>query len=254
MIAVVKSAMEPATLARGRMLQAALCSAYDADPDSYQSGKKKMAFDEKAYNAGRIKSALSRDQHEKCCYCETKFDHAYTGDVEHYRPKGAVTSPSGRSVSGYYWLAYAWDNLFFSCAICNQTYKRDQFPLAREADRAGHHGKPLDAEVPMLIKPSGPIDPRDHIRFNLDVPVGLTENGTETIRIAGLDREKLTLRRLAHLRLMETLCDALDILQQTPEAGAKDVAAKIGGRLRDATSPKAEFSSATLDLVSARGF
>ncbi len=236
------------------MLEAALRSAYEADPGGYRSGQKRMAFDEKGYNAGTIKSALSRDQHGKCCYCEAKFDHAYTGDVEHYRPKGAVTGPGGRSVPGYYWLAYAWDNLLFACAICNQTYKRDQFPLVRETDRARHHGEPLDAEAPMLIKPSGPIDPRDHIRFNLDVPVGLTENGTETIRITGLDREKLTLKRLTHLRLMDTLCDAWDVLRRLPEAGAGDVAAKIGDKLRDATSPEAEFSSATLDLVAGRGF
>jgi hypothetical protein len=36
----------------------------------------------------------------------------------HFRPK-----------SEYWWLAYCYDNYTFSCQICNQTYKGNQFPI-----------------------------------------------------------------------------------------------------------------------------
>lgn len=250
MILVSKSPTQPKALAGGKALAAALCKAYQKDPDAYRTGRKQMVFDRRSYGSAPIKSALSRDQHGKCCYCESKFTHVYTGDVEHFRPKGAVGRPSERITPGYYWLAYEWNNLFLSCATCNQTYKRDQFPLARESERARHHDMHLDREIPLLINPSGPINPRDHIWFNRDVPVGTTRSGEETIRVAGLDRENLTLRRIAHLRIMDTLCDAFDVLQRTP--GAEALAAKVRSQVLDATSPQAEFSAATADLISKR--
>jgi hypothetical protein len=39
--------------------------------------------------------------------------------VEHYRPK-----------SKYWWLGYCYDNYLYSCQICNQIYKGDNFPVA----------------------------------------------------------------------------------------------------------------------------
>lgn len=54
----------------------------------------------------------------KCAYCESPTDTVAHGDVEHFRPK-----------SKYWWLAYCYDNYVYSCQICNQIHKVDEFPV-----------------------------------------------------------------------------------------------------------------------------
>ncbi len=66
------------------------------------------------YKQNDIKTALNKLYKGKCVYCETKNRQLA---VEHYRPK-----------SEYYWLVYSWDNLLYSCPICNSR-KSDKFPI-----------------------------------------------------------------------------------------------------------------------------
>jgi hypothetical protein len=87
--------------------------------------------------------------HGKCAYCESKLDlDRYLGDVEHFRPKGRVTSAKDREKRervtvkvengfvldhpGYFWLAYDWRNLMPACSACNSRAKADQFPANAE--------------------------------------------------------------------------------------------------------------------------
>jgi 5-methylcytosine-specific restriction endonuclease McrA len=76
------------------------------------------------------KARLKAESHGKCAYCEAPTSAIAHGDVEHFRPK-----------SVYWWLAYCYDNLLFSCQICNQVFKSDHFPVA--GDRL-----PLDPPLP----------------------------------------------------------------------------------------------------------
>ncbi|KHD08572.1 hypothetical protein PN36_02120 [Candidatus Thiomargarita nelsonii] len=69
-----------------------------------------------------IKETLWEYHNRKCCYCERKRDLKRESDVEHFRPKAAVTED--KEHDGYWWLAYEWDNYFFSCKLCNQEYKK----------------------------------------------------------------------------------------------------------------------------------
>lgn len=64
------------------------------------------------------KTQLEIETHHKCAYCEANTKVVAHGDVEHYRPK-----------SIYWWLAYTYDNYLFSCQICNQSYKSNNFPI-----------------------------------------------------------------------------------------------------------------------------
>lgn len=66
------------------------------------------------YKTPDIKDKLNRLYLHKCAYCE---DHAEQTHVDHYRPK-----------NDYYWLAYSWDNLMFSCPTCNQ-FKNNEFSI-----------------------------------------------------------------------------------------------------------------------------
>lgn len=64
------------------------------------------------------KPQLRDEAQGKCAYCEALTAVVAHGDVEHFRPK-----------SIYWWLAYCYDNYLFSCQICNESFKGDQFPL-----------------------------------------------------------------------------------------------------------------------------
>jgi hypothetical protein len=67
----------------------------------------------------------------KCTYCETFIKDFQRGDIEHYRPKLAVTDEKDQPIMvdygngpedhhGYYWLCYDQENLLPSCTTCNQ--------------------------------------------------------------------------------------------------------------------------------------
>lgn len=64
------------------------------------------------------KPQLKLESGGKCAYCESPTDSVAHGDVEHFRPK-----------SKYWWLAYCYDNYLYSCQICNEVYKGDEFPV-----------------------------------------------------------------------------------------------------------------------------
>jgi hypothetical protein len=76
------------------------------------------------------KVALKRETGGKCAYCEAPAggrtnDETEKGglvahcDVEHFRPKKL-----------YWWLAHNFENYTYSCQVCNQSFKSDQFPAA----------------------------------------------------------------------------------------------------------------------------
>lgn len=92
------------------------------------------------YKEKMVREALRKMCYGKCAYCESRITAVYSGDIEHFRPKGR-----------YHWLAADWENLLFACPFCNQTHtheiaadgkikevvqgKLDQFPLLTEAYR-----------------------------------------------------------------------------------------------------------------------
>lgn len=67
---------------------------------------KKTVFNSKRW--GKAKPQLEVEASQKCAFCETPNSAAYYGDIEHFRPK-----------SIYWWLAYCYDNMLYSCRVCN---------------------------------------------------------------------------------------------------------------------------------------
>lgn len=45
------------------------------------------------YNHPEIKTALEKETHEKCAYCESKIKHISYGDIEHILPKNRDARP-----------------------------------------------------------------------------------------------------------------------------------------------------------------
>ncbi len=194
-------------------------AAYDSAPQDYRSGAKTFKFNRDIYAAKSVKNDLMKAQHEKCCFCEAKVTHVAYGDVERFRPKGGFRQdpddPLGRP--GYYWRAYAWENLFFSCQICNQRYKKNLFPLRNPDRRARSHHDDVSAEEALFIDP-GAMNPEDYISFRQEYPYPIDGNdlGRTTIEALGLDRETLAERRrdrLETLLLLKALAES-----DSPEA------------------------------------
>ncbi|MEX1368495.1 MAG: HNH endonuclease [Nannocystaceae bacterium] len=144
-----------------------------------------------------VKPELFAMQRRKCCYCEKLEEQAKYRDVEHYRPK-----------SRYWWLAWTWDNLLFSCFECNREHKQEQFPLAPGSTALVAEQAAPGAEHPLVIDPTDPtIEPTAEIEFRRNkvsgkerwVPYGLTARGRKTVEVCGLDRDGLLDLYVAHV-------------------------------------------------------
>jgi len=220
---------------------------------------KKKAFRYEAYRQDEVRTALAKLFHGKCAYCETFFPASSPVDVEHFRPKGAVSEDQDHP--GYWWLAMKWENLLPSCIDCNrrrwqrtvgekghvswmQSGKKDSFPLQPGSIHVREETGLLAAENPLLLDPTVD-DPRDHIRFHIDHlnPIAIvlpdvdgapSKRGMASIRTYGLNRLGLVQDRTRVLRQLEFMGDlALDlgcIIEDlsTPET----VAALQGPQLR----------------------
>ncbi|WP_133251153.1 HNH endonuclease family protein [Novacetimonas pomaceti] len=249
MILVTKPITPPKKLRLATVATTALNTTYDTAQSSYDTGIKKFNFDSNIYGDTTVKAALKKAQNKKCCYCESIFDANYSGDVEHYRPKGAIGSGKSKILPGYYWLAYSWSNLFYACAACNQYSKRTAFPLADETRRAHNHHCNIKLEDPLILNPSGSSDPREHIHFNGDVPIWKSAAGKTTISSIKLDREGLLLRRRQHFKLLDALLNIIKSLQNSTESDQIVIVSEARADLKRAVQKDAEFSAASSDYL-----
>ena len=202
MIRVQKSAIVPAILVdKGIPATTENCRLYATNSAEYDSGKTKFDILSSIYGAASVKQQLIDDQHGKCCFCEADFTANGYGDVEHLRPKAGFTKTRTGKLNrpGYYWLAYDWDNLLFSCQICNQRFKKNYFPLDNETARAKNHTFDYREESPQLLHPSAD-NPEAHITFNRHVPIAKTNRGKVSIAGFGIDRPELSRVREAYLQ------------------------------------------------------
>ncbi|AIM37567.1 hypothetical protein KO02_13370 [Sphingobacterium sp. ML3W] len=139
-------------------------------------------FKFKIYSDPEVKEALIKLFKGKCAYCESSVLHVYSGDVEHYRPKGEIQEAIPKTTPGYYWLAADWDNLLFSCRNCNQKLthsmhgvdtkktmgKMNQFPLSDITKHVRNHDNVngIADEEPYRILLNPCIDnPEDHLEY-----------------------------------------------------------------------------------------
>jgi uncharacterized protein (TIGR02646 family) len=208
-IRIHKPKRMPSVLKRkGTRAQQALGEAYTRDPLGYSSGKKSFKFDSAIYRHDTVERILRRVQFDKCAFCESSFAHISYGDIEHFRPKAGWRQRKGDPLQrpGYYWLAYTWANLFLSCTLCNQQFKKNFFPLKIPSRRARSHMDDVATEEPLLIDPAVD-DPEALISFREEVPFAVNGNarGKATLRFLGLHREKLAEQRRKRLDYVKAL-------------------------------------------------
>ncbi len=152
---------------------------------------------------------LWQRQSHKCAYCEN-VEQRKRNDVEHFRPKArADRSPGSVQTHGYWWLAWRWENLFFSCRNCNQASaggagKLDKFPLEVTSGvlepEQDPNGADAGVERPLLIDPARESGV-DHIEFVrrseagrrrwIPVPRARSARGAKMIECCVLDRDDL---------------------------------------------------------------
>ncbi|MFC3324421.1 hypothetical protein [Mesorhizobium cantuariense] len=130
--------------------------------------KRRALFFKKHGSWKALKGWLSRVSSNKCWYCEAKSERAPL-DVDHFRPKLAITVDGKKLVvgSGYYWIAYDWWNFRLSCQRCNRPEgddsgtvrgKANEFPLEDERTRCRVPGGSLEAEASRFLDPCNETD------------------------------------------------------------------------------------------------
>lgn len=208
--------------------------------------------DDAIYAHNQARAALEELFFFKCAYCERQLEEV-GWDVEHFRPKSAVTLADGSQRYGYYWLAYTWANLYASCKPCNEsrrdlpTYddpstlpargKSTQFPVADEVLRATGPGP--SAERRLLLDPCADW-PEKHLSFGLDGRPVVRHNSTKgrtSIEVFGLDRRRMNLARRARielaLRLVKDHGVPLDGLLETLGGSDQTFAGAVRSIVRD---------------------
>jgi hypothetical protein len=250
-IRITRTEPAPGALAAGDALVQAMHEAFAARPGVAGTKAEPFEFDRDIYGDPEVKQALAAMQHGKCGYCEGDFAAFSYGDTEHQRPKAysqqATGSPTIRP--GYYWLAYDWLNLVLSCELCNRARKRNLFPLRNPAARARTPELIAD-EDPLLLDPTGTVDPRQHIRFQQAVPTGLTDVGRTTIDCLALDRIALTAARLRHYRRAAALATLMGLAARPgADAELQAAGAEAAVELEEMVKPAEPFSAMILDFL-----
>jgi hypothetical protein len=219
----------------------------ETNQQAFVNGERTFSFHSSIYGAKSVKSALIKGQHDKWAFCESKISHIAHGDVEHYRPKGGVRQDDADRLEqpGCFWLAYAWENLFFACQLCNQRFKKNLFPLVDPTRRARSHLDDLTAEEPMLIHPAEE-EPSTLIGFREEIafPIDGNARARATIDLVGLNREALAELRFDHLAPFKELRRVLPLLPADSEE-----AREIRALFERAVVPAAQYSSMMRPLL-----
>ena len=188
------------------------------------------------------KPAFMDLQHNKCAFCERRFENKILGaiehDLEHFRPKNAVETwpEAGRNppltfpfptgdpfASGYYWLAYDLLNYAATCKVCNSILKASYFPIkgARTAlpPAAGPGPRPasLLVEEPLLCYPIGDwdADPETLLTFDATVAIPVVTAGHRYERAQVIiEFFGLNTRELLHRERATMICLVAPILKK----------------------------------------
>ena len=253
MIRIKKPIKPPAIFqTKGEKAIKELGEQYDANSDAYKG----WTFDSRIYGATSVKTALRKAQHDKCAFCESKVTHIAYGDVEHFRPKAGYRQHLRAPLAqpGYYWLAYDWSNLLFSCQICNQRHKRNYFPLVDAKKRARSHHDDVTEEQPLFIHPAEE-DPHEFLEFNEEYlrPIGGNKRGEVTIEVLGLNRELIAERRRDVLAVLQPLIEIRELLAsefaKEPNPKWANQIAAIDGNLNQCTSDSGEYAAMVRALM-----
>lgn len=211
----------------------------------------RIGSDEVGKEYSVVKRHLWTQQLMRCCYCESQIQCDYS-DVEHFRPKARADRLNGTVHGGYWWLAWTWENLLFSCAGCNRSGKNDAFPLEAGSVPLCPEELPPGGEVPTLIDPYGE-DPVALIQFVFDgihwQPVGRngSTRGQRTVELLKLGRADLLTLYDAHVndQVKPRTDDVLDAIR----LGDLTLLRSAWHRVRGLLAPRMPFVALSFDSI-----
>lgn len=153
-----------------------------------------------------LKPIVSGTFHNKCGYCEIKIDPFLGGVIDRFRPHNGVRDQEEYFKDLYWWLAYNWENLIYSCITCSQ-YKASYFPIRGE--RAVNRRKSLKKELPLIINPCID-DPMKYFFYDDKGNIQSKEDeGNQTIKLLRLNRSDLigsrSVARDEIIKIVETI-------------------------------------------------
>lgn len=248
MIPITRGA-EPIDLARIRDAQLETIRKLNREPTSTEFDGYKI-----------VAEAIWKAQHNKCCYCELRIPKAFN-DVEHYRPKTlADRSPGCTSTHGYWWLAFNWENLLFSCPGCNRTSKKAQFPLAIGSTSLKAEETVPGLEVPLLLDPTSLINPVEHIVFelgsigNCDIatywwarPRNNSSYGRYTIEVCKLNKDEQ--RELRNRHVETVVKNQVEILEEAILSGNEQTTRNMFLRAKGLFNPRSAYAALSYDVL-----
>lgn len=248
-----------------------------------QMGQESLEAD--GYDVAR--APLYLVQHRKCAYCERQEGLA-NQPVEHFRPKAGADreehfrsqlAPKGRyrrlvppEIDGdhYFWLAWSWENLFFSCTSCNGAgTKGNHFPLRDDSTKLPVPSRTLTlkwssvhfdrkSENAMLVDPSHE-DPMNFIQWlpenpsadwkNLRwVPQGRDpeERGDATIVILGLRRD---LPEQVSVHIQRNVLPKMNWLRDAGVRQDRHLANQVWDQVEMMFHPMQPYLAATYDAI-----
>lgn len=170
---------------------------------AFENNKSKGFFEQGKglYNQGDVKIALKAIYKSKCAYCEKSLTDQY-GEVEHYRPKKDSKAKYNSILNndGYFWLAFSWGNLLWSCKQCNMP--KSTFFDIQENSRVTYFNESLEnlhdkvkeyylSEKPYLINPEFE-NPKQYLIFTKKAELKSRNIRMKyTIEICKLNRDDL---------------------------------------------------------------
>jgi uncharacterized protein (TIGR02646 family) len=222
---------------------------------SHRRGRTRFAkFNSAIWLHDDVRLTLHKYQDGKCCYCERWRDPKREPDIEHFRPKAGVFG--SKRHPGYWWLAYEWSNLFFSCKACNEQYKKTNFPLRRGGKRATRATADLSKEKPILpdLVAEDP-DPLIGYEWNYELeeawPIPRNpERGPQIIALLGLERDLLNEERG---NLIAVLLPAARMMHAALKRDDPDLVQRYALEIRQQTTRKQQFAGFRRDYFKKAG-
>lgn len=211
------------------------------------------------YKHDNVRTRLWRMQHGKCCFCEREYEQKHS-TVEHFRPKTEASDDTrnrGVKRSGYWWLAYVFENLYFCCKNCN-TPKATYFPLASGAIPLAPELLPSAVNEQIRLIDPGRENPEPHIewiwsrRFQGYVPVGKTDRGKCAVRAAELDQRD-SLNKLRAKYYQRHIKPVLRRHEQAIRAGDVAARAVVMEDAKRLSEPQAEYAGMARFLFRRKG-
>ena len=200
-------------------------AAYEAARQHFETeergARQKLHDFEPLYKRPEVHEALLDLFARKCAFCESRISRGATTIIaHHFRPKQEAVAADGQvSRPHYWWLAYAWENLYLACPTC-ATAAGPRGPVAAERAPVGARGSRLDAEDLLLVDPCRD-HPEKHLAFQPHGQVvPRTPKGEHTIATYGLNRRDLVQERLDAIEAARQLSPSERSDRRRPYAGA----------------------------------